>query len=290
MSNERNAIPAKTIQFGAFTLDLESQRLIGASGPLDLRPKCFDALRYLVEHAGRVVGKSELLDAVWPHVTVSDESLTQCISEIRRGIGDERRQIIRTIARRGYLFDTPVFVGHSARGSGAADAPQSSARENYVASRTARSRLLRWGLVPLATTVVIAAIVLVDVTKPQAVQGSWRGFLNCEKLSFTQGPILAPFELTVSKSGATYARKVYSPKTRAIVGIETGTGTVDQFGTVILAAHFVPEQGNYSYNASYRGKLANSTATLRGTQQLQIDGEPYTRHCSVELERKNQAN
>ena len=75
MSKERNAKPLKFMKFGAFTLDLDRQRLVGVSGPLELRPKCFDALRYLAEHAGRVVSKDELLDAVWSHVTVTEESL-----------------------------------------------------------------------------------------------------------------------------------------------------------------------------------------------------------------------
>ena len=123
MSDERDIMPHKIVQFGAFTLDVERQRLIGATGPLDLRPKCFDALRYLAEHAGRVVSKDELLDAVWPQVTVGEESLTQCISEIRRAIGDEGRQIIKTIPRRGYLFDTAVIAGHSAEGKGSQCTP-----------------------------------------------------------------------------------------------------------------------------------------------------------------------
>jgi hypothetical protein len=248
-------------------------------------------LRYLTEHAGRVVSKDELLDAVWPHVTVTDESLTQCISEIRRAIGDERRQIIRTIARRGYLFDTPVFTGHGADQSSAADAPQPRARREHVASRTTRSRLVRWTLVPVMAMALVAITVLVGVTKPQDIQGSWRGFLNCEKLPFTQSPFVgAPFELIVSGNSAIYARKVYSPDTKAVVDTEKGTGTVTEYGTVSLAGHFVPENAKYSYAASYTGRLADSAATLRGTQRFQFNGEPYTRHCTAQLERKKHAN
>ena len=76
----------KSFRFGSFTLDLERLCLDGPSGHADLRRKSFDVLRYLVEHAGRVVTKEELIKAVWPDVTVSDESLTQCISEVRRAI------------------------------------------------------------------------------------------------------------------------------------------------------------------------------------------------------------
>jgi TolB-like protein/Tfp pilus assembly protein PilF len=72
---------------------------------VDLRRKSFEVLRYLVEHAGRVVTKEEVLEAVWPDVTVSDDSLIQCISEVRSAIGDRSHQIIKTVPRRGYLLN-----------------------------------------------------------------------------------------------------------------------------------------------------------------------------------------
>src|SRR5262245_13652591 len=97
-----------SLRFGSFVLDLERLCLEGTSGPVDLRPKSFDVLRYLVEHPGRVVSKEELIGAVWPNVTVSDESLTQCITEVRRALGDDNKRIIKTIRRRGYLVDVPV--------------------------------------------------------------------------------------------------------------------------------------------------------------------------------------
>jgi DNA-binding winged helix-turn-helix (wHTH) protein len=58
--------------------------LFGPDSQADLRPKSFEVLRYLVERAGRVVGKEEVIGTVWPDVTVTDESLTRCVSEVRR--------------------------------------------------------------------------------------------------------------------------------------------------------------------------------------------------------------
>ena len=101
----------KSLEFESFTLDLDRLCLLGPSGLADLRPKSFEVLRYLVEHAGRVVTKEEMLDALWPDVTVGEESLTQCISEIRRAINDTGQRIIKTIPRRGYLIDVPVLSG-----------------------------------------------------------------------------------------------------------------------------------------------------------------------------------
>jgi len=63
--------------------------LRGASGQVDLRPKSFEVLRFLAEHAGRVVTKDELMKAVWRDVIVTDASLAVCISEVRRALGDK---------------------------------------------------------------------------------------------------------------------------------------------------------------------------------------------------------
>jgi adenylate cyclase len=98
----------KSLRVGSFTLDLDRLCLRGPSGQADLRPKSFEVLRYLIERAGRVVTKEEMLNAIWPDVTVGDESLTQCISEVRRALSDTDQQIIKTIPRRGYLIDVQV--------------------------------------------------------------------------------------------------------------------------------------------------------------------------------------
>ncbi len=98
----------KSLRFANFTLDLERLCLQGPAGEVDLRRKSFEVLRYLVEHAGRVVPKDEVMSAVWPDVTVGDDLLTQCIWEIRRAIGDQDQRIIKTVPRRGYLFAADV--------------------------------------------------------------------------------------------------------------------------------------------------------------------------------------
>ena len=93
-----------SLRFASFTLDLDRLSLSGPSGLVELRPKSFDVLRHLLHHAGRVIDKEEMIQAVWPGVTVTDESLTRCIGEVRRALGDESQRIIKTIPKRGYLF------------------------------------------------------------------------------------------------------------------------------------------------------------------------------------------
>ena len=94
--------------FGSLTLDLERLCLLGPVGPIRLRPKSFEVLRYLAEHAEQTVIKDELIAAVWPDVTVSEESLTRCISDVRLAIGDDAQRIIKTLPKRGYLLEGPV--------------------------------------------------------------------------------------------------------------------------------------------------------------------------------------
>jgi adenylate cyclase len=90
--------------FAGFTLDLHRGVLRDGIGAVDLRPKTFHLLACLVENAGRVMPKEELLDTIWPGVTVTEDSLTQCIGELRRAIG-QAASAIRTVPRRGYVFE-----------------------------------------------------------------------------------------------------------------------------------------------------------------------------------------
>ncbi|WP_246738672.1 winged helix-turn-helix domain-containing protein [Bradyrhizobium sp. CCBAU 051011] len=65
-------------------------------------------LRLLAKNAGRVLSKQQLMEAVWPNVHVGEDSLFQCIREIRTALGDDKRQVVRVISGRGYLFEAEV--------------------------------------------------------------------------------------------------------------------------------------------------------------------------------------
>ncbi len=98
----------ENVFFAGFELSPARRQLTGPAGEIDLRPKSFDVLLHLINAAGRVVPKEELLDQVWPDVTVSDESLERCVSDIRAALSDDDRKILKTISRRGYLFAAEV--------------------------------------------------------------------------------------------------------------------------------------------------------------------------------------
>src|SRR5262249_36380578 len=99
-----------SLTFGRFRLDPASGQLFGDSRPIPLAPKALSLLEYLAERPGRLVKKSELLNAVWPGVFVADGALKVCIREIRRALGDDAQapRFIETAHRRGYRFIADV--------------------------------------------------------------------------------------------------------------------------------------------------------------------------------------
>lgn len=97
--------PDSTRTFGPFTLDLRGASLTCDGTPVALRPKTLALLSYFATHPGRVLDKQELLAAVWPGVIVTDDSLTQCVRELRTALGDKAEGLIRTVPRRGYVFE-----------------------------------------------------------------------------------------------------------------------------------------------------------------------------------------
>ena len=94
--------------FGDFTLDVDRRVLRRGDEDVPLRPKSLDVLIHLVDHHGHVVTKAALMEAVWADTAVTENSLAQCLVEIRRALGDDSQQVILTVARRGYLFAAPV--------------------------------------------------------------------------------------------------------------------------------------------------------------------------------------
>lgn len=94
-----------TFYFADFDVDLERGELRVRGAPVALRPKSFALLVYLAHHPGRLLTKDELIEAVWPNVAVTDDSLVQCIGELRSALGDGDQRLIRTVPRRGYLLE-----------------------------------------------------------------------------------------------------------------------------------------------------------------------------------------
>ena len=91
-------------QFRAFRLDTVNHCLWRGEERVSLTPKAFDVLRYLVEHADRLMTQDEILAALWPETYVNPEVIKKYILEIRKVLGDprEKPEFIETFPRRGY--------------------------------------------------------------------------------------------------------------------------------------------------------------------------------------------
>jgi len=100
------AVTQTAYRFGPFVLDTAAYRLLKGSTEVALTPKAFDLLRHLVERPGTLVSKEELFERVWPDVAVTDNALTQVVSDLRQALGDAAGApgYVQTVARRGYRF------------------------------------------------------------------------------------------------------------------------------------------------------------------------------------------
>src|SRR5579862_3320374 len=106
--------PGQVYVFGNYRLDPNRRALwLATGGEITALPRvAFDALLYLVKHAGQVVERQALMAAVWPRVTVVENSLSQAIAALRRALGDDPAapRYVSTVSGRGYRFVADVVV------------------------------------------------------------------------------------------------------------------------------------------------------------------------------------
>jgi DNA-binding winged helix-turn-helix (wHTH) protein/tetratricopeptide (TPR) repeat protein len=97
--------------FRTFRLDAVNHCLWRGEERVSLAPRAFDVLRYLVEHADRLVTQEELLEALWPATYVNPEVVKKYVLGIRKVLGDETKKpvFVATFPRRGYQFIAPIL-------------------------------------------------------------------------------------------------------------------------------------------------------------------------------------
>lgn len=153
--------PDGVLVVGEVVVDLGRQAAFLRGAALPLRAKSFHVLAYLARHAGRVVSKQELHEAVWGEVAVTDDSLVQCLVEIRRALGGDH-EIVRTLRGRGYLLVPPPVV---------------AAADSQVESEPARAggwpgRPMRWGLAVTGLMVGMVLLVAWASSQPKEVRSA----------------------------------------------------------------------------------------------------------------------
>jgi DNA-binding winged helix-turn-helix (wHTH) protein len=103
-------------RFEGFALDGTRGILLPRDGDeVRLRHKSFELLRLFVENAGQLLARDRIIQVIWPDVIANDDSITQCVRDIRRALEDNSQAILKTVPRRGYMFAAKV-TSHQALG------------------------------------------------------------------------------------------------------------------------------------------------------------------------------
>jgi DNA-binding winged helix-turn-helix (wHTH) protein len=104
-----DAAEAWALRFDRFVFDLRRGEVRDSNGiAVPLRPKAELLLRQFLSRPGHLLSKEELIAAVWPHAVVTDDSLVQCVGELRAALADSEQRLICTVPRRGYRFQAGV--------------------------------------------------------------------------------------------------------------------------------------------------------------------------------------
>ena len=105
----------RAFHLGDWLVEPDLNRITRADKEVTMEPKAIEVLLCLVKNSGEVLGKKEIIKAVWPETYVSDGVLTYAISELRKAFGDDVKnpQIIQTIPRRGYRLIAKISEGRS---------------------------------------------------------------------------------------------------------------------------------------------------------------------------------
>lgn len=182
-----------TFRFGRFVL-VPSERLLLSDGkPVALTGKAFDLLATLVRHAGHLLTKDELLEAVWPGVVVEEVSLSVNVSALRKVLGAAPEgEWIQTVPRQGYRFNAAVEVGDvatDARVASPGEQPLTGDRLPRVPGSDAVAG------VPRRTV----AFVIGGLAAMAATLGGWRWLRRTETREFSSVAVL-PFAVDVPQS------------------------------------------------------------------------------------------
>lgn len=251
------------LAFGPFTLDLARGELLRDGQAIALRRKTFDLLVFLASRPREMLAKDRLMAAVWPGVVVTDESLAQCVYELRTALGDAGATLIHTAPRRGYRFDADVqpVAAEQVRSPDAPDAPDgptpaaAAGPQAVRAIRPARYLAIVAGLLILVAVIGLAtmvwmragqrapaavpplSIVLLPLESEAADGNSWFADALTAELTAELGRIASVFVIS-RDTAATYKGKPADPRevSRALGVRYVVRGTVRRSGEQVRLA------------------------------------------------------
>src|SRR5258706_130188 len=186
-------------RFGPFIVDGGSYRLLRSETAIAVSPKALDLLLMFAGRPAALFTKDEILDALWPDVAVTDNALTQVISELRQALGDNPAspEFIETVPRRGYRFIATVekrAPGHPSPDASPSD-PVTRTLADVFDVQDAIVRQLSTDLQITLTPAASARIQARETSNLEAYRASTEGRLKLETLDPAEIPgALADFE------------------------------------------------------------------------------------------------
>jgi TolB-like protein/DNA-binding winged helix-turn-helix (wHTH) protein/Flp pilus assembly protein TadD len=264
-------------RFGFYTLDAEERVLLRDGQPVTLPPKDLETLLVLVERAGHIVEKEELLGRVWPGVFIEEGNLARHIFNLRQVLGDsaDERPYIETIPKRGYRF--LATVQEDAAEPTGSMAAQTSEQGQTPASFGKKKRFRLW---PLALSVALAltAILVSRHLRPQHMASPQKIMLAVLPFENLSGDAHEDYfadgltEEMIAQLGQLQPAKL---------GVIARTSTVRYKNTKETAAEIGRELGvGYLLEGSVRrgGERVRITAQLvRTAEQTHLWAETYER-------------
>lgn len=256
-------------RFGSYTLDLDERVLFRDGQPVPLPPKDLETLIVLVENAGHIVEKDELLQKVWPGVFIEEGNLSRRIFNLRQllGVNSDGRPYIETIPKRGYRFAADLL-------NGLTDTSQEQIEQRPAIARFKSIKL--WPLALSAVLVLTAALLshfFWPVSSPPAAK-VMLAVLPFENLTDQQDDYFADglTEEMIAQLGELQPAKL---------GVIARTSTVRYKNTRETAAQIGRELGvQYLLEGSVRrsgGRVRITAQLVRAAEQTNLWSETYER-------------
>src|SRR5262249_43719173 len=155
---------ADFFEFGPFRLDVSNRSLYCSDEYVPLTPKVFETLLLLVEEAGRVVDKEQLMQRVWPDAFVEEGSITNNISTLRKILNPhfDGDGPIATVARRGYRFTASVQLRNESADivlhSAAPPVEAAQAQEPVTAESQPPAKMTKFRMIAIAVGIIALAV------------------------------------------------------------------------------------------------------------------------------------
>jgi Tol biopolymer transport system component/DNA-binding winged helix-turn-helix (wHTH) protein len=192
------AAKRQVYRFDDIEVDLGKFRVLKSGKPVLLEPKSFNVLVFLIERRGRLVGKRELIDAVWKDAFVTDNVLSRAVAQLRRALGDDAKEAryIETVPTLGYRFIPAITLEATA----ATGEVTSGAIQSANSFRSVVTSYRRW-YVLAAAIITLGALVITFFALRAGSSGDFQ-ILNTVQVTTSTGLAFCP---TLSPDGTQIA-------------------------------------------------------------------------------------